>query len=623
MLKFGALAVASGLFVCTASSAAMACDADEMLRTKDGFIFKVVGGSDKIEATKAPDGAEKVFTLDLMQPYYVICEDGDYYRVSDLPAQTVDEALTGKTGYVKKDQIYNWPTREALNFSPLVWGGDRPEIVAWDDDVVLEKFLQTGDAKANPPAFREDRDGTLKRERALQPYPVLSSEVKKMRETVEKRVFDVLLPAELPAEATVVIDDKSGDVTQKLTDALVGGTFAIAFDATGSMADFALDAANDIKTAFESLPQDVQDKVTVGFVFYRDKDDDEKMFVVKPLPVKDAMNALIDAAKSGAMHGGGDAPEPVLDAVYYAATKFPWKGDGGQGGGGSRIILAVLSDDAKPTTMGEISDDVPAGIDAATLANQLATSAIQTITVQAGPASGDYLASVLGTLAEGTGGQFIEWGSGGDDRRKAVTQAVANELAKVGTEAVDEGKDAISSIVIDYEGYPTLLLKTLDGDKLNALREAGIKFNINPGENAVLVRPGFMLENPDLLQPQIQIEKDTLDALINLFSVLAATGVDADAMIESAGEAIAAIAGEDYDKDAPISDLVKKRLGINFRSPLLEFNLEYLAGMVPAERLALQKRIQEAADKLSKYRDGNLEAFNTSPAVWMPVAELP
>src|SRR6185295_574580 len=125
--------------------------------------------------------------------------------------------------------------------------------------------------------------------------------------------------------------------------------------------------------------------------------------------------------------------------------------------------------------------------------------------------------------------------------------------------------------------YPTLLLKTLDGDKLNALREAGIKFNINPGENAVLVRPGFMLENPDILQPQIQIEKDTLDALINLFGILASTGLDPDSLVESAGEAIAAIAGEDFDKDAPIGDLIKKRLGINFKTPFLDFNLEYYA----------------------------------------------
>jgi hypothetical protein len=132
-----------------------------------------------------------------------------------------------------------------------------------------------------------------------------------------------------------------------------------------------------------------------------------------------------------------------------------------------------------------------------------------------------------------------------------------------------------------------------------------------------------MLENPDILDPQIQIEKDTLDALINLFGILASTGLDPDSLVESAGEAIAAIAGEDYDKDQPVGDLIRKRLGINFRTPFLDFKLEYFAGMVPAERLVLQKRIQDAADQLSNYRDANIEAFNTSPAVWMPVSQLP
>ena len=91
----------------------------------------------------------------------------------------------------------------------------------------------------------------------------------------------------------------------------------------------------------------------------------------------------------------------------------------------------------------------------------------------------------------------------------------------------------------------------------------------------------------------------------------------------TARASIAAIAGEDYDRDAPISDLIKQQLGINFRTPLLEFNLDYFASFMPAERLPLQKRIEEAADKLTYFREANIEAFNTSPAVWMPVAELP
>jgi hypothetical protein len=614
MLK--ALVLTLGLVAGAASSTARACDSNEFLHTQDGFIFKVVGNSDQVEAYAAPGSETGVFNLDLLQPYYVICEVGDYYRVSEQPTQFVEDALTGKTGYIRKNQVYAWPTSEALNFSPLIWS-DRPEIVAWDDEAVVDRFMETGDQRANPPAFREDRQTTLKRERALQPYPVLSSEVKKLRGVVDKRVFNVLFPAELPAGATVVINDQSSDIKQKLEAALVGTTIVIAYDATASQEPY--DLAYAIKTAFEGLPEDVQDNVNIGLVFFRDKDDDEKLFVVEPQPVKDAMNTLIDASKSGAMKGGGDAAEPVLDAVYYSMAKFAWASDG-RGGGASRIILAVLNGDAKPTTEGFISPDVPAGLDAAELANQLAARAIRTITLQDGPTAGEDLTSVLSTLADGTGGEFIEWAG---DHGRETYQTTANELARMSGDAVNEGRRALATLGTNGEGYPTLLLSTLDSAKLNALRQAGIKFTINAGENTALVQPGFMLENPDLLEPQIRIEKDTLDALINLFSILAVTGIDFEAQLDSAGEVIAAIAGEDYDREAPIAELIGKRLGIAFRTPLLEYNLEYMESILPIDRLGVAKRIQDAADRLAYFRDANLEAFNTSPAVWMPVSYLP
>lgn len=47
-----------------------ACTAEQMARTEDGFLRKVVAGSDKITAQSAPAGGETVFTLELMKPYY-------------------------------------------------------------------------------------------------------------------------------------------------------------------------------------------------------------------------------------------------------------------------------------------------------------------------------------------------------------------------------------------------------------------------------------------------------------------------------------------------------------------------------------------------------------------------
>ena len=162
---------------------------------------------------------------------------------------------------------------------------------------------------------------------------------------------------------------------------MTNATFAIAFDATGSMAPFAAKVAQDIRTAFESLPQDVQKASSIGFVFFWDETDDEKHVIIKPQSVADATKALGNAAKPEYMKGGGDPPEPVLDAVYIAHHLFPWDA----GAQGRRIVIAVLSDDAKPLTTGKIHDGVPPGLEPAKIAADLLADGIQVISVQAGP----------------------------------------------------------------------------------------------------------------------------------------------------------------------------------------------------------------------------------------------
>jgi hypothetical protein len=616
---------------------AEACTATKMKFTESGFIFKVVGGSDKVEAKKTPGSKDTVFNLELLSPYFVICEEDQFYKVTDLPAETVEQAEKGKVGYVLKEQVHPWPTREALNFSVVAFTGDRPEIVAWDDKDVLRKFLESGNARLGPPAFKEDLQSTLKRERATRPYPVLSSKTEKLRGTVDKRVFDVLLPAALPPDAKVVIDmgaaKKPGEkaptkeskdaVVQKLDKAMTNATFAIAFDATGSMAPFAAQVARDIRTAFESLPQDIQKASRIGFVFFRDETDEEKYVIIKPQTVTDAVNALGNAAKPEYMKGGGDEAEPVLDAVYIAHHLFPWAEGSDQSGGGRRIIIAVLSDDAKPTTLGKIHNGVPPGIEPSKIASDLVADSIPVISVQAGPKIGPNLIQVLTAIGDGSGGTFIDWGKGGDDVGKRVTAALAEKLTARAKETYAEGKKDLSKLEFDYRGYATIPLAVMDGEKLNRLRAAGIKFNVDPGVGGVLIREGYVLENNDLLEPQIQIDKKTLEGLINLFGTLGVTGVDVNAMKQSAAQALAAIAGEDYDPKENISVTIKKRLGIQFRTKLLEFNLEYLAGLTRDERLALSRRIQDASKTMTLFFDSHLEDLDKSPAVWMPVSQLP
>lgn len=605
------LGIASALLI--GSSTAFACEAEQMKKTDAGFVYKVVGGSDKVQALVSPGSADVAFVLELLQPYYVICEEGDAYKITDLQAETVAEAEKGRVGYVLKSQIYPWSTREALNFSPLIKGAERPEIVAWDTRKVFDSFLETLDMSANAPAFRENRESTLKRESSIRPYPLLKSQTQTVAGGKEKRTFDVLLPAVLPPDSKIVFKDK--DAAAQVDKTLTSGTFAIAFDVTSSMAPFAENVARDIKTAFEALPPEVQASTQIGFVFFRDSDDPEKIVISEPLPVKSATDALNEIAK--ATSGGGDAAEPVLDATYVAGLLYPW--DKAGQGSGRRVVISVLGDDAKPATEGLIDSRVPIGLDATAVAAGLLEKNIEVITVQASTDAGPTLQSTLSTLATQTGGQFI--GSGSDQRDK-IANAVANILASKREEDFKEGKTIVDKIAT-YNGFPSIPLEVLDGTKLDDLRKAGVDFNIESSKGGVLVREGYMLENTDLLEEQIEVDKSTMQKLIKLFSALGVSGVDADAMKQSASEAIGAISGEAVDPKEPISAVVKKKLGITFRTKLLDFDLEFLAAMNPSERAGMAKRVQDAGDKLTKFLESHLEEFDRAPACWMPVDVLP
>ena len=172
--------------------AAIACSTDKMKTTDDGSLFKVVGGSNKVEAEEAPGSKSRAFTLDLLLPYYVISEEEEFYKITDLAADTVTQAETGRVGYVPREQVYPWRGRERLNFANSP--GQGSELFVWDDEDSLRRFLETGEQKFGLPAF-----WMIERERTKRPYPVLSSKLLLMRNGQEKRVFKVLLPVELPA----------------------------------------------------------------------------------------------------------------------------------------------------------------------------------------------------------------------------------------------------------------------------------------------------------------------------------------------------------------------------------------------------------------------------------------
>jgi hypothetical protein len=424
-----------------APSLTVACTATDMSRTEDGFIRKVVAGSNKIAAFEVADDATEVFILELLQPYFVICETETHIRISDIEALSVAEAESGLTGFVRKDQVYDWPTREALAFSDLAFLGDRPEIIAWDDRVGLRGFMSGGDATAYPPTFRENIEATLRRMSSSRPYPVLGAQEEMLLGRTPRQVFDVLLPAAIRPTDAVVIDEMDLARAQK---ALSSATIVIAFDATGSMDSFALQVAESFKASFAKLPDDVLEVLRLGFVFYRDAGDDIPLETTPPLPVAQATEILIAAAEN--MYGGGPEDEPVLDAVYYAVNYYDWPPDAGR-----RIVVAVLNDDAKPATIGGIDpqDRVPTGLDAIGVARTVFEQGIPVITVQAGPRRGQHLDQVLGTLARETQGVFVRWEEGLDEA--AIATAFAEQLQSRAASDIAEGR-AVAERIASIDG---------------------------------------------------------------------------------------------------------------------------------------------------------------------------
>lgn len=613
--------VMSGLL--TFSGTAMSCDSTKMMTADSGFIFKVVGRSDMVEAKVDRDGKEAAFILESLAPYYVLCEEDRFYRIMDVPAQTIEQAVTGRTGYVAKSEVYAWPTREALRFAPLALGGDRQDVLAWDDPAGMRKFLESGDAKLAPPSYREDLQSALRRDPARRPYPVLAGKNEKLRGVVEKRVFNVLLPATSPdarvvieLEAPVAAEDARTTLLNRLDRAMTTTTVAIAYDSTMDMERFAQKLAQELRALPSSVPEELQNALRIGFVFFRDETDDEKYLVIEPQNIAGAASALMYAARPQFMWGGGDPPEPVLDAVYIAHHLFSW------GSAGRKVVVAVLGEDAKPTTLGKIHDSVPPGLSPSEIAADLVADGIPVISVQNFPRAGPNLVPVLSTLGESTGGAFLGWTADGGDPSRQVA-ALAERLVAAAKDTFLQGKKDLSIVQIDDHGKARLPLAFFDGEKLDRLRSYGLKFHVDAGKETALLRQGYLIENGELLDPVIQVDKKTLERLISLFAAVGVTGGGADAMRECAAQILAAASGEDYDPNESMEATNRKRQALQFRTRLLDFNIEDIAGMNRDERVAMAKRIQNGSTILTQFLDAHAEELSRSPTIWLPVSLLP
>lgn len=624
MRKEVLLAGAAFLSFLSSFTYAAACEPEDMFRNDDGFIVKVVGGSDKVDLLDTPNG-KPIGKMPLLAAYYVICEKDGFFRVTDSPTDDVDEALTAAKGYVKSDQIYLWPTREALFFSEFAWTLERPEIKAWDDFSVTEEFINSGDEELHKPAFIEDIKSSMLRDRNTRPYPVLETR-QAMRRSQTKDVYNVLLPALLPKKGARI--EIPPEDTNAAIKALESTHFLIAFDATGSMKPFANDLASTLEQALQEIKRrepEIYENSRMGFVFFRDKEDEEKIFITETYKLDDGVKALKVAAEF--MKGGGEAAEPILDAVYAGAKLYNWGGgdDASQSAGAKRVIIAVLQADAKTVTEGAIDKRVPPGLNAVQIRGILNEDYIDVFAVQVEDIDGGALVDTLSTLA-GDDGSFMSWDkspSGGYSAGELMSKNLVDTVMKASRESIEIVDVEISPNLVTLEGLDVLPLNVVDAERRERLRRAGVKFNINSGEEGIIIQDGYMISNEDVLSANVRVDKDTLTNLIQLFTLLSSIGPGVPEMKEALGEQVAAIAGEYYDENENIDRLIAKQSGINFRSGILALSVEFIASMGPDERLAFAKRISNAASSLSDFQERNLAEIDMEPFVWMPMEYLP
>jgi hypothetical protein len=159
---------------------------------------------------------------------------------------------------------------------------------------------------------------------------------------------------------------------------------------------------------------------------------------------------------------------------------------------------------------------------------------------------------------------------------------------------------------------------------LQTLRSAGIDPLLDRSPGSPIARRGVMVETPGSMKHVIAIDKPTLQKLIRLYSVVAITGLDVDALRSVVASVVAAISGDPLDSNESTASITQKQFALNFHTPMLDIDLECTyCGMTPGDRKPWETRIQNAAGNLSDLLQRSLDEFERSDFIWMDVELLP
>lgn len=106
-------------------------------------------------------------------------------------------------------------------------------------------------------------------------------------------------------------------------------------DSTGSMSDDIDYVKQELKSILRTITDQFQ-RANIGIVLYKDKGDD---FITKGFPFTEDLNRIKLQIDSIRPRGGGDKPEAIIDALYYAIEEYNWTA-------GKRVVM--LMGDAPP-----------------------------------------------------------------------------------------------------------------------------------------------------------------------------------------------------------------------------------------------------------------------------------
>ncbi len=565
------------------------------------LLLKVVGLSDSISIVATPGSSRILSTMEPLKPYFVLDDKNGGYLISS-------QEEGGIQGFVSKQEVATWNTREGLRFVESTFVQNRrTPVVAWDSEDRIRQYARTGNVKAYGPTFKEETQTRIG-EHGIIPYPLLDTKVVKDRNGENRRVHQVLIPAVVAVETNLT--------REQVRDVAGAVTFCVVFDVTASMGKHAREFAGTIDKML-SKPNVNTDRAAAGFVFFRDLKDERSFEVLQPMPLKYATKELRGRIKS--MIGGDHPAEPVLDAVMLAEKNFLWNA-GTAIRGARRIVIVVANKAAWPTTIG-LTSDIPGGLGTDHVGRSLLQSRISVFALQAGNEDEGNLIEVLSSLAEKTGGEFYRAAV----RSEEIASAFSRNMQKVLQKPIDEG-DAMAQYILRHissrqEGGAVIPLNVLDNDMRARLKEAARDYHVS--NVGLVITKAWVLDEPNLYREEILIEKELLEQLVNFFNEMVDTSLDPTKLRENMVMQLEALTGENLEEGVELQELLEKRLGIHFTTTLLSFDIDHLPSLDPVKRVLLQEEIRKATAALADFHEQNLTLFNKEPRLWMPVSVLP